>query len=375
MALLLLLLLPLAAIVCVYFFFFLRRSFLTLGASASSTRTKIVTLSLSVLIGACCLFYQSTAFVFVMYLFVFSLALTLLNLLVRSILRARGGALLKGWEHFYASGFLPFALSCALVLSGLSTMLNVVPTYYTVRTEKPIRQEGYRVALIADVHFGVWATAEEIRAVCDQIEAQDIDLLVLCGDIVDESTPREQLCEIFSVFGEVQSTYGTFYAYGNHDRPRRQAQDAEEVLSHAISSAGICILQDDGVRLSPDLLLFGREDRGFAGEEARMPIKDLLSDVGRDDFCIALDHQPCEYWENGEAGTDLLLSGHTHGGQIWPLGLIQRLMGVNDAIYGYTQIDSDSAAVVTSGLAAWNYKVKNAAPAEYAVIDIFSTAE
>ena len=100
-----------------------------------------------------------------------------------------------------------------------------------------------------------------------------------------------------------------------------------------------------------------------------MPINDLLADVNPNAFLLMLDHQPNQYKENAEAGIDLILSGHTHAGQFFPLNWVYEVIKLDDAVYGHYRID-DMQAIVTSGFADWNYPVKTAGPAEYIVVDI-----
>ena len=88
------------------------------------------------------------------------------------------------------------------------------------------------------------------------------------------------------------------------------------------------------------------------------PVKDIIEQVAK------------EYKENAKAGTDLLLSGHTHGGQIWPTNYINAYISSNEAVYGETRIDSNSSAIVSSGLAGWGFPIKTAGKSEYVIIDI-----
>ena len=69
-------------------------------------------------------------------------------------------------------------------------------------------------------------------------------------------------------------------------------------------------------------------------------------------------------------GTDLLLSGHTPGGQLFPINYVQEWIPFNDGVYGRYDIDDDTVAIITSGFATWSYPSKTAAPAEYVIVDI-----
>ena len=130
---------------------------------------------------------------------------------------------------------------------------------------------------------------------------------------------------------------------------------------------GITLLQDETVLLTEDFALIGREDKS---RKNRKELSELTEDLKDGIFRLVLDHQPNQYEENGADGTDLLLSGHTHGGQIFPLNLLMGIIPFNDGTYGAYELSNGGTAIVTSGFAGWNFPIKTAAPAEYAVIDI-----
>jgi len=204
---------------------------------------------------------------------------------------------------------------------------------------------------------------------CTAIGAGEPDLVVLCGDIVDEFTQREELETVFRALGKIPSTYGTFYVYGNHDRNAlgRAGALAPAELEAALDQNGIVLLQDRVLELTEDLTLVGCEDRSVS-ERAELP--GLLAGVDPVDFILVLDHQPDRYAEHAALGTDLLLSGHTHGGQLFPLNLLMELIPFNDGNYGLYPLGDEGCAVVTSGFAGWCYPIKTAAPAEYVMVEI-----
>ncbi|MCX4314912.1 MAG: hypothetical protein OSJ83_13810, partial [Clostridia bacterium] len=92
----------------------------------------------------------------------------------------------------------------------------------------------------------------------------------------------------------------------------------EKELVQTIKSSGITLLSDETFSINDEFTVVGREDAAYEGENVRTPIAELVKDVDPTDFILALDHQPRQYKENAAAGVDLLLSGHTHGGQIFP---------------------------------------------------------
>ena len=91
-------------------------------------------------------------------------------------------------------------------------------------------------------------------------------------------------------------------------------------------------------------------------------------------YNILLDHQPHDFNNEAEAGFDLVLCGHTHGGQMFPVGITGELSGANDKTYGLEQ-RKDTVFIVNSGISDWAFKFKTATRSEFGVIDIQSAPE
>ena len=272
------------------------------------------------------------------------------------------------WRRLQKCYILPLLATIITISYGYWNMHHVVQTDYTITTQKAIREDGYRVALLADIHFGVSIDIESMKKVCEKIENQKPDMIILCGDMVDENTTYEEMEQLFQALGTIKSTYGTFFVYGNHDRQNYSSYRtfSEQDIAEHLSKNGITLLQDDKLQITNDLMLVGRED---ASAGYRTPLADLYHDIDKEDFILTLDHQPLEYKINQELGTDLLLSGHTHAGQFFPVNLIMEVIPFGDAVYGATERESFSA-FVTAGMAGWNFPIKTSAPAEYVIIDI-----
>ncbi len=283
----------------------------------------------------------------------------------------RSGSAYTVWKKVYRCGLMPLVCLALLMGYGYWNMAHVKQTHYTVSTEKNVRSEGYRIALITDLHFGTTMDANKLDAHCREIEAQQPDVIVLCGDIVDEATSLSQMQEAARILGGMTSEYGIFYVFGNHDRawysrnPAFTAQELEETLT----SAGIHVLCDESYAVNDELTLIGREDRSFFGGNGRKNQEELLDGVDKDDFLLLLDHQPSELMENAAAGFDLQLSGHTHGGQIWPVGVVSDILGFGELNYGYEQMD-DFQVIVSSGIAGWGYAVRTGSHSEYVIVDV-----
>ncbi len=271
-------------------------------------------------------------------------------------------------KKIYKSGIASIVIVAILLSFGYFNLQNIQATEYKIQTNKSIRAEGYRILLIADMHYGVSLDYEELTKKCDEMSNQNPDIVVLCGDIVDNSTSPSQVRELFKALGGIKNKYGIFYVYGNHDRSMRllESKFSDSELQKTITDNGIKILCDGSITINDEFTIVGREDRS----RNRLSVTDLQKNIDENDFVLLLDHQPSEYAENGKAKTDLILSGHTHAGQFFPVNYLLELVPFNDGVYGMYDIDDNTKAIVTSGFAGWAYPSKTSSPAEYVIVDI-----
>lgn len=326
----------------------------------------------SALIAAVCVglgYFSSSLFtsgiVVVMHLFMLCLGTDVLNLFLRKIKQ------LRWWTGVYRSGMLPIATTLAVLVFAYWNIHHVVKTDYIVETDKSIRAEGYQVVFISDLHAGLTLDSEDLQQYAREIAELQPDLVILGGDIVDEGTSLECMQLSFQILGDIPSELGTFYVYGNHDRSNHwgECDYTTAQLDAAMAEAGIQVLSDEVLQLTEDLVLVGREDASFGGDRERLSAEQLMKGVSKEDFILLLDHQPLELGNNRELGVDLQLSGHTHNGQIWPVGLVSESFEINEMTYGIQQME-DYHIIVSSGMAGWGYPFRTSGSSEYVMVDI-----
>lgn len=275
------------------------------------------------------------------------------------------------WKKLYGYGIIPIAATILVISLGYWNMIDVVEKDYKVVTDKNIRAQGYRVALISDLHIGTTLNSQQLKAVCKKIEKTNPDFVILCGDITDESTKKEELESGLSILSSISNKFGIYYVYGNHDRGtyRDTTDFTEAQLKSALQKNGITILKDETMNINNEITIIGREDKSVTRYSKRKSQTQLLSKVDKDNFILLADHQPVELEENDKNEIDLQVSGHTHGGQIFPVGILSDWLGFGELNYGYEKMEH-LQVIVTSGIGGWGYPIRTGHNSEYVVIDI-----
>lgn len=362
----------LAALIGWYTYRVVNRILRFYGLNPAGKAFKAVNIAVSAAAALISINVRRTEALIVLHLVVLYLLLDLAAWAVRTAFRARkpGKIRLLG-QKLYGCGLVPIAVTAGLMIYGAVNMGHVVRTAYTVETDKQVGD--YTLALITDTHYGTIQSKAVLREKIAEINAGRPDLVILGGDIVEEGTSKEDMQEVFALLGGLESKYGIYYVYGNHDRQpytSRRSYSNEE-LEQAITANGITILKDSCVEINEDLLLAGREDASQRNVSGRASVEELLEGANRERYTIVVDHQPVEAGENDAQGVDLELSGHTHAGQIWPVGSLLRLIGRMN--YGEYQ-SGDCTVIVSSGFTGWGYPVRTEKHCEYVMIRIKGNA-
>ena len=260
---------------------------------------------------------------------------------------------------------------CALLLTAVYLTVGwfnahrVSETDYALRTDKTV--EPLRLALIADSHLGVTLDGEGFARELEKIQSLRPDLVVIAGDFVDDDSRGADLTRACEALAALETRCGVYYVYGNHDRGYFDSRDfSASQLRRALEGAGVTILEDACVPIGEGYTLIGRRDRSDAG---RAPMRELTAGLDAKRYWIVLDHQPNDYAAEAASGADLVLSGHTHGGHMFPAGQLGLLMHANDFNYGLTA-RGDTSFIVTSGISGWAIPFKTGTRSEFVVIDI-----
>ena len=295
------------------------------------------------------------------HLLVFWLLAELLGVIIR---KASG----KKWD-FYLEGVVAVVVSVIYLSAGWYLAHHVVETDYQLTTQKDLGVESLRVVQSSDSHMGCTFDGEGFARHMETVQSVDPDLVVITGDYVDDDTTREDMVRACQALGELKSTYGIYWVFGNHDRGYFGYRNfTEQELIDELTRNNVQVMIDDVAMITDGICLIGREDRSV---RSRRSMQELMEGIDPSVYTIVLDHQPHDFEAQREAGVDLVLCGHTHGGQMFPVGLLGEWSGANDKTYGL-EVRDGTTYIVNSGISDWAIRFKTAAIAEFGVIDISS---
>ena len=294
--------------------------------------------------------------IFTLHLIVFWLIFDLVALLIRVGLKKHFA------EHYRA--VIVVLITIAYMSVGYYLAHHVYETDYVIDTDKDVRP--VRIAMIADCHVGATFDAEGFEGYLKRIEETKPDMILISGDFVDDDSNRADMVRCVEALGRTKTTYGVFYANGNHDKGYGNKRDfTYDDLISEFERNNVTVLED-AVYEADDFYIVGRMDEIY---EERLEVRDLMEGLDNDKFTIVLDHRPDDYDPEIACSCDLVLSGHTHGGQLFPLGQFAVLFGINDQNYGISK-RGNTTFIVTSGLGDWAIPYKTFCISEYCVIDV-----
>ena len=204
------------------------------------------------------------------------------------------------------------ALVGVMLLEARSLRVNRV----TFRSaDVPAAFDGLRVAFVSDIHYGSFIARERVRETVDRVNALHPDLIVLGGDYIYRKESASDIGPVFDELARLRAPFGVYGILGNHDHALLEVN-----VAPVMAAAGVQELYDDGVWLRRG----GSRLRlsGLSGlTEDRLTIAQALDGATAEDFVLLADHSPDVAESLGGAPVDLLLAGHTHGGQVTAFGL------------------------------------------------------
>ena len=267
----------------------------------------------------------------------------------------------------YLAGIFAIVYSIAYLGSGWYFAHHVVETDYNLSTAKSIGG-NLKIAQISDSHIGATMDGDGFAKHMETIQKTDPDVIAITGDYVDDGTTKEDMIKGCAALGKMTAKYGKYYINGNHDKGYYNYRDfSYEELCAELEKNGVMVLEDRWEEIAPNIVVIGRRDRSFPD---RKDMKTLLENIPPEKYIIVLDHQPHDFDAQAAAKVDMVLCGHTHGGQMFPVGILGEVSGANDKTYGL-ETRGTTNFIVNSGIGDWEIDYKTGgAISEFGIINV-----
>lgn len=278
-------------------------------------------------------------------------------------------------------GSVVVACAVATCLYGIFNARNIKVNEYSVTVNKSCGSDKHlKAVLVADLHMGYAIGVDHITNMVEKINEQDADIVIIAGDIFDNSYDGMDDPEgIKAQLKSIKSKYGVYAVYGNHDIDEKilmgftfdwgGKQLNSEKMTNFIKECNIKLINDESVLINDEFYLVGRRDTDKPGTEdgTRAEISELTKDLDKTKPIFVLSHEPDELQKTADAGADIDFSGHTHDGQLFPGNLTIGLFWENPC--GMIKKDN-MYSIVTSGVGVYGTFMRVGTDAEICSVDI-----
>ena len=262
--------------------------------------------------------------------------------------------------------------SALLVVSSLTLLLSIYGfiesrcvrvKFLTVRSPKLSFTEDkpFRMVQISDVHLGYGTLPGQLRGVVEKIRLLKPDILVSSGDLFD--TDLKHLGRYVERFQSLKPPAGKFAVSGNHE-----VYAGLEEANVLTKESGFQVLESAAVEVKNNLYVAGVDDPEALGKTTTESAEEqAFSSVPENAFVVLLKHRP-HIAQASLDKFDLQLSGHTHGGQIFPFIFMTRLQ--YKARHGLTKLAESAYLYLSRGTGSWGPQIRVFAPPEITVFDM-----
>ncbi len=231
----------------------------------------------------------------------------------------------------------------------------------------PEKLEGLRIVQISDLHVGPTIGKSQVKDLVRRTNELNADIIAITGDLIDGSVA--QLQEAIRPLGELRATYGVYFVTGNHE----YYSGADDWLRF-LSSLDIRVLRNERVAIGdqdsngPGLDLAGVDDHKAHGEGHGANYENALGSRNPQREVVLLAHQPIAIHQAHKYDVGLQLSGHTHGGQLWPFGWLVHI--AQPYLKGLYRHSDNTQIYVSPGTGYWGPPMRLGADAELTCITL-----
>lgn len=234
----------------------------------------------------------------------------------------------------------------------------VINDYEIQMADLPNDSDGLVIVALSDLHVGISPGDGWLATQVERVNALNPDVVVLIGDIIEGHGPNERDRRIASILSRFSAPMGVWGVTGNHER-----YAGLDSSVRFLDDAGIRLLHNEWHVLHPGLIIAGIDDISDRRNPEGMmkQIQHALDGSPEHAATVFLSHRPNGAEIAADLGADLMLSGHTHGGQIWPFDYITAQF--NDLLEGKYMING-MPVIVSRGAGTWGPRMRLWTPGE-----------
>lgn len=264
-------------------------------------------------------------------------------------------------------------LGMVLFVVGLFMASAPRIVHYQINIDKTANVKHLKIVQLTDIHINETTSKHFIKNMVDQVNRLKPDYIFITGDTLDLRLEPFTNKKFASIFAQLEPKFGTIIIFGNHEHYgiEREPNNSNQSIIDAFEAANMKVLQDDVIYDSNSgIYIIGRDDfvvRNFG--KTRASLSKLMQQVDINQPTILLDHQPQDLFEPAKLGIDVMYSGHTHAGQIFPMTLVVDTMYQNP--WGlYTSPNGQFSSIVSSGYGLWGPPIRLMTRAEIVVTEL-----
>ncbi|MBQ8346240.1 MAG: metallophosphoesterase [Alphaproteobacteria bacterium] len=284
------------------------------------------------------------------------------------------------WTAVYALGRLfkttgivsPFSKTTLIRLNDVLLVFSLVctgwacyeglrvPAVKTLEFASGKIKRPITLAVLSDLHIHRVISPDKIKGIVEKTNAENPDVVLLAGDIIDDEPGR--VLKTAKLLQKLKASGGIYFVTGNHE-----FYAGYEPSVSLLKELGFSFLENSGTALQDQLYIAGIPDL-FSASAHKLQIDPAAAfqNAAPDQFRLLMSHTPADFGKNN--AFDLEVSGHTHGGQIFPFHIFTKLY--NKYLAGLYETDNDAAIYVSRGSGQWGPQMRFLAPAEITILKL-----
>ncbi len=246
-------------------------------------------------------------------------------------------------------------LTTYALLKGIATPEIKTSTLYSDKIITPLK-----IAVLSDLHIHRTINPQKIENIINKTNQENADIILLAGDIIDDEVNKVQ--SITQLLSKLKAKQGIYFVTGNHEFYTSYQETTNE-----LKKLGFTFLENSGTNITPNIYLAGIPD-WFSAKQHQIPISlpTAFKTSTNSQYKILISHTPVDF--DKQNNFDLEISGHTHGGQIFPFHIFVKL--ANKYLSGLYTMNNNAQIYVSNGAGQWGPQMRFLAPSEISIITI-----